>query len=80
MNAAADTAEADSAGRPPPAVRLTPASDEEPLISLRDLFAGLAMTGIWASGRRNTDEQGQPAQIAFIAYATADAMLRRRRL
>jgi hypothetical protein len=78
MNAATN-AEADSAGRPPPAVRLALTSDEDPSVSLRDLFAGLAMAGIWASGRRDTDGQGQPAQIAFIAYATADAMLTRRR-
>lgn len=68
----------DAGAPPPPGPRLACVSDGEPLVSLRDLFAGLAMAGIRASGRRNTDEQAQPAQIAFIAYATADAMLKRR--
>ena len=75
MNRAAET----GADAPPPLLHLADQADDEPPISLRDLLAGLAMAGIWASGRRNTDEQAQPVQIAGIAYATADAMLARRR-
>jgi hypothetical protein len=45
---AATNAEADSAGRPPPAVRLAYTSDEDPIVSLRDLFAGLAMARTYA--------------------------------
>lgn len=70
---------AGDAAMPPLGSRLALSSDEAPIVSLRDLFAGLAMAGLWASGRRNTDEEVQPAQIARIAYETADAMLRRRR-
>lgn len=79
LNAVAPTtAQGRAEGRKPPPAACACAATHGPDPFLRDLFAGLAMAGIWASGRRNTDGELQPAQIARIVYATADAMLKRR--
>lgn len=46
-------------------------------ISLRDHFAGLAMQGIVACGKRWPGET-TPPEIAALAYRLADAMLKER--
>lgn len=50
-----------------------------PGISLRDLFAGQALTGIIAGHRTDHSFTPPVSEAVLTAYEYADAMLRRRR-
>jgi len=59
-------------------ITITPDKMDNDIITLRDIFAGLAMQGMYAGNVCTTD--GDTGRYAHAAYQIADAMIEERKI